>query len=152
MDAIAIIKAGKAEKSIRISETYYEQLLKNKLEFDNRLLEELEVLSTGSGIKGNDAKMIKLLKALSQCKKFTNEQDEVIKSMLILWENGEVPASLTKEILKELKAQNVSDELQAFYEIRNRIPDRYFAGRSIKHLSQSDVKQVILSVFMEKGG
>ena len=40
-----IIKADKAEKSISISEAYYAQLLKNKQEFDNRLFEELEVLS-----------------------------------------------------------------------------------------------------------
>ena len=152
MDAIAMFKADKEEKAIRISENYYEQLLKNKQEFDSRLLEELEVLSRGAGIKGNDAKMINLLKTLARCKKFTNEQDEVIASMIVLWENGEIPASLTKEILKDLKVLNVADELQAFYEIHDRIPERYFAGRNKKRTTASLAKQVVLSAYMKNGG
>lgn len=152
MDAIPMFKADKEEKAIRISENYYEQLLKNKQAFNSRLLEELEVLSIGAGIKGNDAKMINLLKTLARCKKFTNEQDEVIASMIVLWENGEIPTSLTKEILKDLKVLNVADELQAFYEIHDRIPERYFAGRNKKHTTESLAKQVVLSAYMKNGG
>jgi superfamily II DNA helicase RecQ len=152
MDAIAMIKADKEEKSISISEDYYEQLLHNKKLFDNRLIEEIEGLSGGGGIKGNDAKMIDLLKTLSRCKKFTNEQDEIIVAMIELWENGEVPISLTKEILRDLKVLKVADELQAFYEIHDRIPERYFAGRNKKHATTSGEKQIVLSAYMKNGG
>lgn len=152
MDAIAMFKSDKYEKSIKINEEYYEHLLKNKQAFDNRIIEEVEVLKSGVGIKGNDAKMINLLKTLSRCKKFTDSQDEVIASMITLWENGEIPASLTKEILKDLKILNVSDELQAFYEIHDRIPEKYFQGRNKKQATTNITKQVVLSVYMKNGG
>lgn len=152
IDAIAMIKADREEKAIGISEDYFEQLLQNKKLFDSRLLEDSENLSGSGGIKGNDAKMIDLLKTLARCRKFTNEQDEIIGSMIELWENGEIPASLTKEILRDLKALKVEDELQAFYEINDRIPERYFAGRSQKHTAVSGEKQIVLSAYMKNGG
>ena len=153
MKAISYIKAERDEKRLNIGEDYYLHLVENKQAFDNKLNEEIEIHVEKTHIAGNDAKIIKILKALSRCKKFTDEQDELILSMKMLWENGEIPQALTKEILKDIKAMGDDlDELKAFYEMYDRIPERYFAGRNEKRNKTKSEKQVILSCFMKGEG
>ena len=150
MDAVNYIKAQKNDKPICVGEMYYTHLSKNKQAFDDKLLEEDEITVDKVSIGGNDARMIKLLKTLSKCKKFTDEQDEIISKMRTLWENGEIPQSLTKEILKLPDVKVVTDELQTFFEINDRIPERYFAGRNEKRNTRKSEKQVILSCFLRR--
>ena len=150
MDAIKYIKAQKDDKPICVDENYYAHLSKNKQAFDDKLLEEDEIAVDKVSIGGNDAKMIKLLKTLAKCKKFTDEQDETISQMRALWENGEIPQSLTKGILKLPDVKIVTDELQTFFEIYDRIPERYFDGRNEKRNILKSEKQVILSCFLRR--
>ena len=153
MEAIGYIRSEPEDITSPIDENYYSQLDKNKKAFDEKLSEEVEAHAEKYGISGNDAKMIKLLKAIARCKKLTDTQDDLILKMITLWENGEVPQALTKEILKDIKAfgENI-DELQAFNEIYDRIPERYFLGRNAKEHRNTGKKQVILSCFMRKEG
>ncbi|HZK55290.1 MAG TPA: helicase-related protein [Desulfosporosinus sp.] len=150
MKAIGYIKAERDTKTIKVEKDYYKHLNKNKQAFDDKLFEEIEVVADKVSVTGNDAKIIKILKALARCKKFTDEQDKLIAKMITMWENGEMPQALTKQILKDIK--EINNELQAFYEIFDRIPDRYFAGRAEKKTSSEAVRQVILSCFMWNGG
>ncbi len=103
-----------------------------------------------SALAGNDAKMIKLLKALTKCQKFTEEQDENLQKMLDLWQNGEIASGLTKEILKDIK--NIDDPVQTYFEIFDRIPDRYFMGRGKRKQVADGEKQVILSCYLKCRG
>lgn len=150
MEAISYIKAIKEEKSVIIDETYFEHLNENKKAFDNRINIEEEIINEKPSITGNDAKMVKLLKALSKCKKLTDNDDEMISKMLRLWENGEVSQALTKEIFKEVK--KIEDELQAFSYIKDSIPKKYFEERETKAKINNKEKQVVLSCFMKNGG
>jgi len=150
MKAIGYIKAARDQEAIRVKKDYYKHLDKNKQAFDNKLVEEIVVVTDKVSVTGNDAKIIKILKALARCKKFTDEQDKLIVKMITLWENGEIPQALTKQILKDIKA--INSELQAFYEIFDRIPDRYFAGRAEKKTTSNAERQVILSCYMWTGG
>lgn len=151
MDAIKYIKAEIDESKAPISDIYFNDLNKNKKAFDDKLNEEVEIKTVKHKSTGNDAKMIKILKAISRCKKFTDDQDELIIKMRILWEDGEIPQALTKEILKDIKALNDTvDELQLFHEIYDRIPERYFSGRTEKKSKTTGKRQVILSCFLRK--
>ena len=153
MKAISYIKAKPEDSIIHIGEDYYKHLDKNKQAFDEKLSEEIEINAGKYGITGNDAKMVKLLKALARCKKLTDTQDELLLKMITLWENGEIPQSITKEILNDIKAlgDNI-DELQAFNEIYDRIPERYFNGRIGRERKNTGKRQVILSCFMRREG
>jgi hypothetical protein len=93
--------------------------------------------------------MIKLLKAISKCKSFTDEQDEMLIRIRKLWEDGEIPQSLTKEILKSV--EGISDPMQIYYEIYDRIPEKYLEDRKTRKNLLSGNKQVILSAFLYKG-
>lgn len=148
IDAISYIKSNEEDKAINIDDVYFEHLNNNKNAFVNKLNEEDEIIAEITRVGGNDAIMVKQLKGLSRCKKFTDEQDEKIEKMIELWTNGEIPQSLTKEILREIKI--VNDEVQAFYTICDNIPDRYFAGRNEKRNIVKGEKQVVLSCYLRK--
>ena len=91
--------------------------------------------------------MLKLLKAISSVT-FTDEQDEMILKMRKLWEDGEIPQSLTKELLKAV--DGITDPIQVYYEIYDRIPEKYLEERKTKKSMLSGNKQVILSAYLRK--
>lgn len=150
IEAASLMKAKKKDESISVNEMYFKHLEKNKRAFDNRLDIDEEVATGKATISGNDLKMIKLLKALSKCRKFTDNEELLVAKMIELWENGQIPQGLTKDILKSVK--NIEDELEAFSTIRSGIPERYFSPKEQDYRASPDIKQVILSCYMENGG
>jgi hypothetical protein len=150
LEAAKLLQAEPDDKRIDIGELFFDHLNLNKAAFDNKLIEEdLASLET-SAVAGNDAQVIKLLKALSKCKKFTEPQEELLRRMLELWQNGEIPANITKSVIKISK--NKIDELQLLTEILDRVPERYLDGRSQKRATESSRKQVILSCHLKYKG
>jgi len=149
LEAIKLIQAMPDEKRINIGADFFDYLGSNKSAFDEKLVEEEIAGFDSVTVAGNDAKMIKLLKALSKCKKLTEPQEEILQKMIELWQNGEIPANITKDVLKLSKSE--SDELQLFAEIYDRIPERYFVGRNQKKTIMIGVKQVILSCWLQNG-
>jgi superfamily II DNA/RNA helicase len=147
IEAIKFIKSTHDEPKISVGKYYYEHLEHNKTAFDNKLTEEDTIVIGRTVVTGNDAKMIKLLKALSKCQKFTEPQEDNIRNMADLWQNGEIPSALTKEILKAVNG--VEDPLKAYFEIFDRIPERYFMGRGQKKTPTKGVKQIILSCYLK---
>ena len=146
LNAIKFIKAEKEDNAISISERYFEHLENNKQAFDDKLSEEDEVIIQRTALGGNDAKIIKTLKSLTKCRKFTDEEDKMLIKMMTLWENGVIPQSLTKEIMRDIKG--INDEIQAYAEILDRIPDRYFEDKNESRSVEIAQKQVILSCFI----
>ena len=147
LEAIRLMQSTPDEKRIGIGAAYFEHLSQNKTAFDDKLVEEEVADFETVAVKGNDAKVIKLLKALSKCKKLTDTQDEILQKMIELWQNGEIPANISKEALKLSKAE--SDELQLFSVLYDLVPDRYFAGRNQKKTMTEGEKQVILSCWLK---
>lgn len=99
-------------------------------------------------VAGNDQKMIRYLRALQSIKSFTDDQEEKIRRMIKIWENGDVPANDTKAILKEIK--NVEDGVEAYYKIEGMLDDKYFEGRKqIENKVDGEKKEVILSCYMK---
>ena len=56
---------------------------------------------------------------------------------------------MTKELLKAVNG--ITDPIQVYYEIFDRIPERYFEERKTKRNMLSGDKQVILSSYLCKG-
>lgn len=148
MEAIKYLQCKQEEKRLRINSKYFEHLDLNKTAFNERLTEEDEVDIMKGTVKGNDAKMIKLLKAISKCRGFTDEQEHMLEKLRKLWEDGEIPNAITKEILKD--AEKISDPIQVYYEICDRVPDEYLENRKVKSNTNSGIKQVILSAYLQE--
>lgn len=147
IQAIDYIKADVKDKQVSLSNNYYNHLSANKRAFDDVLVEDRVIVVDKVKIMGNDAKIIKWLKALQKCSKFVEQQDEMIIKMIELWKNGEIPQKLTKTILNDLKM--ATDELKAYYVIYNAIPPLYFEGRKSATLDIKGDKQVVLSCYMK---
>ena len=123
------------------------------------LAEEENFDAPKTGSAKTDKQVIKLLKAIkNNCSGFTDEQDRAIDRLLELWQNGEIPIKISKEILKkekELKIKSIPD-IQTFiyalyFEIMKLVPPDYFKEQKSKTPLVEGQKQVILSCYL-KGG
>ena len=148
MDAVGYFKCEPDEERISVGKNYFDHYDANNEAFDISLTEE-DVITTGrTAVGANDQKMIRYLRALlTTIKTFTDEQEEKLKRMIEVWENGDVPAADTKNILKSIK--NVEDGVEAYYKIAEQLDDKYFEGRKQIKLKQDGEKQVILSCYMK---
>jgi len=137
------------ENKIRTPEEYFEHLELNKLGFEIALTENEELKTERGNKKGNDGTVIKILKAIARCKSFTDDQDKMIERMKKIWEEGNVPPGISKEVIKQTKG--MTDPVKIFYEIFEIVPDKYFEERKgKKKINISGDMKVILSLYLEK--
>ena len=150
MDAIPYIQAEPDEKKVPVGSAYYEQFDQNDTAFDEMLLEEKEVSVERPMVAGNDAKVIRLLKAVRSEPRLTDDQEEMLNRLIELWENGEIPAKISKDVIK--KSKTASDVLELYYEIMKLVPESYLEPtKKQKDLVEGE-KQVILSCYLKAGG
>ena len=153
MDAIGYFKCEADEERISVGKNYFDHYDANNAAFDTSLIEEDVIIAGRTAVGANDQKVIRYLRALlTTIKIFTDEQEEKIKKMIEAWENGDIPAADTKNILKSIK--NVEDGVEAYYKIVEQVDEKYFEGRKQIAAKQDNEKQVVLSCYMkgEKSG
>jgi hypothetical protein len=148
IESMEYLKCEPDEEKISVGKNYFNHYDANNEAFDYSLVEEEVITSSRPVAAGNDQKMIRTLRALQSIKSFTDDQEEKIKRMIEVWENGDVPPADTKAILKEIKT--VDDGVQAFYKIESMLDDKYLEGRKrTANKSEGDKKEVILSCYMK---
>lgn len=150
MQAIALIKAQENDKKVSITKVFYNQAKQNEAAFERMLVADEEVSTEKAKVTGNDAKVIKLLKAMRQEPRFTDDQESLLSKLLALWEQGEIPAKISKDVLKTAKL--CTDILELYYEIMKLIPDTYLETKKQSMSKVDGDKQVILSCYLECGG
>lgn len=146
MEAIRMIESTPEEKQIRVGSDYYGQLSANETAFDNMVVEDEAVSLEKPMVAGNDAKVIRLLKALKSEPRLTEDQEATIELLIRRWENGEMPAKIAKDVLK--KANVPMDTLELFYEIMKLVPDTYLEEHKSGRSLVEGEKQVILSCYL----
>lgn len=145
MEAIAYIESEPTDPSITIGSAFFEQYDNNSAEFDTMLTAD-EVISTERPmVAGNDAKVIRLLKAIRKDERLTDDQEQTIDRMITLWEDGVIPAKISKDVLKLAS----EDALSMYYDILNEIPPVYLGDHKKKQNRLDGEKQIILSCYME---
>lgn len=150
LQAIKYLEVQAGEKKIKIPKTYFDHLELNKLQFEIALTEGEEILIGRGPESRNDSKIIKTLKAIRRNRTFTNEEENLIRQMIGTWEEGNVPSSISKEILKEIKEE--VDPVRVFYIIKEFLPEKYLEKRQSKKSSTSSgITEVILSSYLQKG-
>lgn len=149
IQAIKIMQAEPDDMKIPISGNFYQHFNQNDKAFDQMLIAEEEVSSEKAMIAGNDAKVIRLLKAIKSEPRLTDDQEEMIERYISIWENGEIPAKVSKDVIKRSKLE--SDVLKLFSEISKLVPPAYLVENN--HQTQVDgEKQVVLSCYLKNGG
>lgn len=150
MEAIKLIQADPDTKKVSIGSKYYEHLASNSEAFDYSLVEEEEISLEKPMVTGNDAKVIRLLKAMHHDPRFTDDQEEILDKLISLWENGEIPSKVGKDVMKKTKV--VTDTLELYYEIMKLVPPSYLEEKKAKQAKVDGEKQVILSCYLKHGG
>lgn len=149
MDAVSYLKCEPDEPKLSVGKKYFEHYDSNNDAFDESLTVEEVITTSRPAVAANDQKMIRYLRALLQTiRTFTDDEEEKIKRMIEIWENGDVPSNDTKNILKSIK--NVADGVEAYHKIVSQVDDKYFAGRKqVASRADGEEKQVILSCYMK---
>ena len=149
MDAVLYLKCEPDEPKLSVGKKYFEHYDSNNDAFDESLTVEEVITTSRPAVAANDQKMIRYLRALLQTiRTFTDDEEEKIKRMIEIWENGDVPSNDTKNILKSIK--NVADGVEAYHKIVSQVDDKYFAGRKqVASRAEGEEKQVILSCYMK---
>lgn len=150
MEAIKYIECEPDERTISVGSDYYDYLEKNDNAFDDMISGEETISADKAVITGNDAKVIKYLKAMKKDERLTDDQEEQLDVLIERWRNGEIPSKVSKEIVK--KSKTIMDVLEFYYEIIKIVPPVYFEERKEPSRKYSNDKQVILSCYMKAGG
>ena len=103
LQAIKHLESQASEKRIKVPKDYFNHLELNKLQFEIALTEEEEIVVGKASKSTNDSKVIKILKAIRRNKTFTDGEEDLIKQMISTWEDGNIPSSISKEVLKVIK-------------------------------------------------
>ena len=70
--------------------------------------------------------------------------------MIELWNNGEMPAKVSKDVMKKTKL--VADVLELYHELLKLIPPTYFEEQRKQSAKVDGEKQIVLSCYLTVGG
>lgn len=148
LDAVFYLKCESDEQKISVGEKYFDHYDANNEAFDYSIIADDVITTSRPAVAANDQKIIRYLRGLLSIKSFTDEQEETIKRMIEIWENGDMPSKDTKNIVKSIK--NIEDGVEAYYKIVSQVDEKYFAGRKqMANRAEGEGKQVILSCYMK---
>jgi superfamily II DNA/RNA helicase/chromosomal replication initiation ATPase DnaA len=149
MEAIKYIESEPDVQKIPIGSDFYDQFEKNSDAFDEMLAAEDTVTTEKVMITGNDAKVVRLLKAMRNEPTLTDDQEGKIDTLIRRWENGEIPSRISKKVVKSSKV--VGNVLELYYEIMKLVPESYFEDRMTQQSKVDGEKQVVLSCYIKQG-
>ena len=148
IDAIRYLECTPDELRINVGSAYYGHYDANNSAFDDSLVQD-EVIEVGKApLRGNDMKVVRILRAMQSEPTLTDDQEDVISRLLRAYENGDIPQNITKNIVKELKTMD--DLGAAYFTITNLVPDQYLYERKDAVLHTEGEKQVILSCYLKE--
>jgi len=149
MEAIRRIECEPDEPKASVGHLYYDHLKDNSDAFDAMLIAEEEISIEVPMVAGNDAKVIKHLKALKADPRLTDDQERTLEILITRWENGEIPAKVSKDVVKAVKL--ATDTLALYYDIMRIVPDSYLEEKKEKKTMIEGDKEIILSCYLRGG-
>ncbi|KUK15556.1 MAG: Helicase domain protein [Petrotoga mobilis] len=133
-------------------ETYYELLDKNKIIFFHATTEEI-IEGPQYGIRGNEGKLLKILKAVrGNSKQLTEEQEKYLEKLASKVEDGALPKQLVKKILKELNniGEEIKNPLKVISVLENVVPPEFLKDRYTEVINTEYKREVILSLYLSE--
>ena len=146
--AVRYLECEPDERRINVGSAYYNHYDANNNAFDDSLVQD-DVIEAGKApLRGNDLKVVNILRAMQNEPTLTDDQEDVIARLRRAYDNGDIPQNITKSIVKELK--NTDDLGAAYFVITNLVPDQYLYERKDAVLHTEGEKQVILSCYLKE--
>ena len=146
MEAIDYIKAEPDETKIKVFSSFYDQIENNSQAFNSMLEKEKEISVEKVKITGNDFDIIKNLRGMKKDPRFTDDQIETIDKLIAIWEEGKIPAKISKDV-KKIKTLDI---LELYNEIIKMVDSVYYKSETGKTTAEIGEKQIVLSCYMTK--
>ncbi|MBM4158164.1 MAG: helicase [Ignavibacteria bacterium] len=141
-----ILKADKNTKREKIDQKYYKYLEKNKNSFKSSLIEDVQETITKGG-KSSEVRLTGIIKAILKMKGFTEDDEDYLRKVLNLLEEGALPKQTSKTIIKKLGKEN--NHLKIYGIIRKNVPDTFLTMPVTELPGQtSGPREVILSEYL----
>lgn len=151
--AAGMLEVPATTKREKLGEDFYELLDKNKEAFQFATTDDMPETKLKGG-RDTATQLLKILKAVRDYRKFTDEQEEYVRKVMVQLEEGGLPRQTTKSVLKEMSAalsQGVNP-LKMLAVLQKNIPSELLES----HLAESSAKiggprEVILSEYLIGG-
>jgi len=139
----------KTEPRRNIPAEFYAFLNRNKQAFINASTEELAVSAGKRSGRTNDTYILHRLKAVEirQCKTYTEDDEEFIRQIVRLLEEGSLPKPTTKKVAEAIKKE--PDPMRTLALLRRNIPMEFLRSEHIRQDADSrKAREVILSSWL----
>lgn len=143
-----ILKAEKNTPKENLPKDFYEFLDANKKEFELATADEVRHL-THPGSRSYESKLLQIIKAIRNDKKFTEDDEEYLKKLLKVLEEGSLPKQTAKKLINAANTDKIKDPLKLLSIFRSGVPEEFFK----EHISESAAetsgpREVILSEYL----
>lgn len=145
LTAASYLEAQPDTERKEIGKNYYDLLAMNKEAFCQATSgEEPEPKQRGG--RDSTTQVIKVLKAISRFQGYTEEEENYVRDVMQLLEEGALPRQTIKTLTKELKGQ--SDPMQILTRLRVNIPGEFFTDSIAESAAKTEgPREVILSEY-----
>lgn len=145
-----LLEAHSDTKREKLGQDFYELLEKNKKAFELVTIEDIPELKMRGG-RDAATQMLKILKALKDLRKFTEDQEIYLRKVIREVEEGGLPKQTTKNTLKELQKElkNGLNPLKILGVLQKNIPSDLLKEHIVESAAQtSGPREVILSEYL----
>ena len=144
--AAKILEAQENTKRESLKKDFYKHLEMNKKEFNAVFVDEAEELKSPGG-RSQEAKLIRIIKAISKSKEFTDDDEDYLQDILRLLKEGGIAKATIKKIVKKIEKED--NPLKILARIRSSVSPALFVGTLAKSaVDISGPKEVILSEYL----
>jgi len=149
MSAAKLLETTQSIKREKLGKDFYTLLDKNKKAFELATIEEMPELKMRGG-RDTATQMLKILKAVRDFRKFTDDQELYLKKIMEELEEGGLPKHTTKRTLQELNKElkNGLNSLRILGVLQKNIPTDLLKEHIAESSAQtSGPREVILSEY-----
>ncbi|MCD6284050.1 helicase, partial [bacterium] len=149
ISAAKLLETAQNTKREKLGKDFYELLDKNKKAFELATIEEMPELKMRGG-RDTATQMLKILKAIRDFRKFTEDQELYLRKVMREIEEGGLPKQTTKRTLQELNKElkNGLNSLRILGVLQKNIPSDLLKEHIAESAAQtSGPREVILSEY-----
>jgi superfamily II DNA/RNA helicase len=146
--AAEILKSEKDTPKEILPKDFYDYLKANKEAFEQATADEVRQLKY-PGSRSYESKLLQIIKAIKNGKKVTEDDEEYLKNLLKVLEEGSLPKQTAKKLINAANADKIKDPLKLLAIFRSGVPQEFFKEHiSASAAETSGPREVILSEYL----
>ena len=147
LQAAEVLRADASAVKHAIGPDFYRLLESNKAAFED-LFEIERTIAASSGRRGGEARLTRILRAIQHAPEFTDEDEEYVRGILDLIDDGALPKTTIGRVLKEI--EYTPEPLGILARLRSGISEEFFRP-AFGPVEIAGPREVILSGYFAGG-